>query len=54
MNKNENPFKIHTVLESGPEMTQESKSKIIEFLDKAYSGKGDKVSGEVTIKFVCT
>ncbi|HAQ61230.1 TPA: hypothetical protein DCR49_04415 [Candidatus Delongbacteria bacterium] len=54
VNKNENPFKIHTVLESGPEMTQESKSKIIEFLDKAYSGKGDKVSGEVTIKFVCT
>jgi len=54
VNKNENPFKIHTVLESGPELTKQSKSKIIEFLDKAYSGKGDKVSGEVTIKFVCT
>jgi len=54
VNKNENPFKIHTLLESGPELTKQSKSKIIEFLDKAYSGKGDKVSGEVTIKFVCT
>jgi TonB family protein len=54
VNNNESDFKIHSILESRPELTQDSKNKMIEFLDKAYSGKGDKTSGEVTIKFVCT
>jgi len=51
---NDSDFKIHTILESIPELTQESKIKILEFLNQAYSGKGDGVSGEVIIKFVCT
>lgn len=47
-------LEIHSILKYGPELTQESKNKIIAYLDHQYSGKGDRVSAEVIVKFVCT